>query len=95
MYGLLISAYNTILAWLLRSVLIKFVVYFALFFVTTEFISYVTQFLPDGSSLTQAFGGLTSDVWWFLDLFQVPFGVSATLSAYVTRFAIRRLPVIG
>ncbi|OIQ75372.1 hypothetical protein GALL_429600 [mine drainage metagenome] len=95
MYGLLVSAFNTILGFLLRGVVVKLLVYTALFFVTTEFISYVTQFLPDGSSLTQAFGGLTSDVWYWLDLFQVPFGVSATLSAYVTRFAIRRLPVIG
>ena len=38
MFGIVLSALNAALAWLVRSVLVKFVAYFALWFITTEFI---------------------------------------------------------
>jgi hypothetical protein len=34
-------------------------------------------------------------VWYFLDLFNVTAGIPLLLSAWVTRFIIRRMPVIG
>lgn len=95
MYAILISALNAILGFVLRSILIKFVLYFALFFVTTEFIQIITSMLPTGSSLSSALGGIPSGVWYFLDLFNVSIGIPILLSAWVTRFIIRRIPIIG
>lgn len=95
MFGILLSAFYAVLGFLLRSVLVKFVAFFALFFITTEFIQLVVPMLPGASSLASAFSAQAPGVWFFLDLFKVGFGVSACLSAFVTRFIIRRIPVIG
>jgi len=40
-------------------------------------------------------GGIPSAVWYFLDLFNASAGISVLLTSYVTRFIIRRLPIIG
>ena len=36
-----------------------------------------------------------SGTWYFLNVFQVTQGLSLVVSAYATRFVIRRIPVIG
>jgi hypothetical protein len=95
MFGIVLSALFSIVGWLFRSVLVKFIFYFALFFITTEFIQILVPLLPGASSLTAAFSAQTPGVWYFLDMFKVGFGVSACLSAFVLRFMIRRIPVIG
>lgn len=97
MFGILLSAFNAVLGFVLRSVIVKFVVYFALFFITTEFIEVLTTsgILPSASSLSGALGGIPSAVWFFLDLFNISFGLPVILTAYVSRFIIRRIPIIG
>ena len=95
MFGILLSAFYAVLSWLLRSIVVKFVLYFGLWFITTEFIQILAPLLPGASNLTNAFTQQSSGIWYFLDLFKIPFGISACLSAYVLRFSIRRLPVIG
>lgn len=95
MFGIVLSALNAVLAFLVRSILVKFVVYFALFFVTTEFIAVISDILPTGSDLSSALGGVPADVWYFVDLFNVSAGIPILLSAWVTRFIIRRIPLIG
>lgn len=95
MFGILLSAFYSVLGWVFRSVLVKFVLYFGLFFITTEFIQLLVPMLPGASGLTSAFAAQTPGVWYFLDMFKVGYGVSACLAAFVTRFMIRRIPVIG
>lgn len=95
MFGILVSALNVILGFVLRSVIVKFVLYFGLFFITTEFVAILAPMLPDGTSLSNALGGIPAGVWYFLDLFNVSAGIPILLSAWVTRFIIRRIPVIG
>lgn len=95
MYAILLSAANALLGFVFRSVVVKFVLFFGLFFVTTEFISVLTPLLPDGNALSGALGGIPSGVWYFLDLFNVSAGIPILLSAWVTRFIIRRIPLIG
>lgn len=95
MFGILLSAFNTVLAWLVRSFLVKFVIFFALYFITTEFVTVITAYLPDGSSINSTMSGIGSATWYFLDVFQITSGISLVVSAYATRFIIRRIPVIG
>lgn len=95
MYAILVSALNYFLTFLVKSVLVKFVTFFALFFIVSGFIEYLAPLLPNASSLNSSFGGIGAGVWYFLDLFQVSTGVSAVVSAYTLRFMIRRIPVIG
>lgn len=95
MWVLLLAAVNTALSFIFRSILIKFVVFFALFFIVTEFVALLIPLLPNASRVSGALGGIPSSVWYFLDLFNVSAGIPILLSAYVTRFIIRRIPVIG
>ncbi|MNM33781.1 hypothetical protein D3C81_444150 [compost metagenome] len=95
MFGRVLSALFSFAAWFAKSAMVKFVVFFALFFITTEFIQVLIPLLPGVSSLTSAFSSQAPGVWYFLDVFKIDFGVSACLSALVTRFIIRRIPVIG
>jgi hypothetical protein len=95
MFGIVLSALNVSLAWIFRSVLVKFVIFFGLYFITTEFTQLLLSLLPSASSINGAFSGITASVWYFLDLFAFSQGLSLILAAMVTRFIIRRLPVIG
>ncbi len=95
MYGILISAFNTILAWVFQQVVVKFVVLFALYFVIQAFVSVLGSFIPNPSSMTGALSGLTTGTWWFLDLFAFSQGASMIITAMVYRFLIRRIPLIG
>ncbi len=95
MFGIFLSALNSILGFVFRSVIVKFVLYFGLYFVTTEFISVIDSLLPNASTLNSGFAGLSSGVWYFLDLFAFSQGLPLVMSAVITRFIIRRLPIIG
>jgi hypothetical protein len=95
MFGIFLSAIFTVISWIFRSVIVKFAVFFALFFIGTEFVSYLAPKLPGASTLQSAFSGIPSGMWYFFDLFKLGTGIQMTLAAYVTRFSIRRIPVIG
>lgn len=95
MFGIFLSALWTILGWLARSVLVKFVLYFGLFFVTTEFIQEILSLLPTSGALSQAFNAIPSSMWWLMDMMQFNTGVPMVVSAYLTRFILRRIPIIG
>lgn len=95
MFGIFLSVFNVVLAWVVRSVLVKFVVFFGLYFITTEFISVITNLLPNSSALNGALSGITPSLAYFLDAFALKTGLSLLVAAYVTRFLIRRIPVIG
>jgi len=97
MFGILVSAFNVVLAFVIRSVIARLFVYFALYFITTEFIAVLQSagVFPTAASLSGAFGGIGSDVWYFMDLCAFSYGAPAIISAYAMRFIIRRIPVIG
>jgi hypothetical protein len=100
LFGIMLSALRVVIGFVLRSVVIKFVTFFALFFVVKEFVNVlVSSNLYPGatqaSALSSALSGMPSSVWYFLDLFSVSTGLSTVISAYATRFIVRRIPVIG
>lgn len=95
MFGILLSALNSVLAWVFRSLLVKFALFFALYFITSEFVGFISALLPNASSINGTLSSITAGTWFFLDVFQLPMGISALVSAYTTRFIIRRMPVIG
>jgi hypothetical protein len=97
MFGIIVSALNVLLGFVVRSVIAKFFAYFVMWFITTEFIAVLQNvgILPTASALTGAFGSIGSDVWYFMDLCAFSYGAPLVISAYATRFIIRRIPVIG
>lgn len=52
--------------------------------------------VPGFVSQVQGFwNGVPSGIWYFVGWMHLGWGVSALLSAYVIRFLIRRIPVVG
>jgi hypothetical protein len=93
----IVEAGWSILSWLLKSVVIKFVIGTAMYFIIHEVMNVVlANVLPSGSTLTgnlnTTLGSLGSDVWYFLDYFNVPSGISLVLGAYTTRFILKFIP---
>lgn len=97
MFGILVSALNMVLAFVIRSLLVKFFIFFALFFVTTGFIAVLQSsgLLPTADGLNSALASLSPTGAFFFDLFNLSTGITMVISAYVTRFIIRRIPLIG
>lgn len=95
MFGLITSALNTLLGFVFRTLVIKFIVFFALFLVVQELVKEMASWLPSSTDLLSLFSALPDGAWYFLNLFLVPQGLGMVLSAMLTRFIIRRIPVIG
>lgn len=95
MFGILLSAFNAALGFVFRSVIIKFAVFFGLYFVVSEFMPFLKDMLGNYLFSTEVFNNLPDTIVYYLNLMQFSHGVTICLSAYLTRFIIRRLPVIG
>ncbi|MDY4334382.1 DUF2523 family protein [Pectobacterium brasiliense] len=92
----MLAALYSGLSFLLRSVVMKFGIMFALFFVVQEFIPVLLSLINISPlPLVDLFSQLPDAVWYFLNLFQVPTGISLMVSAIIARFIIRRIPLIG
>lgn len=95
MYGILFSALNSAMAYLLRTVVVKFLVFSALFLVVKELMDAMSDLLPKSTELQSLFDALPDSCWYFANLLELPYGITLVVSALFTRFIIRRIPVIG
>lgn len=99
LFGILLSALNSSMKFMVRSIIAKFFVFFALFFVVHGFtqvlLSQLMPALMSGDALSGAFSEVSEGMWYFLDLFAFSIGFPMVLSAYCVRFIIRRVPLIG
>lgn len=97
MFGIILSAINTVSAYVFSSLLLKFVLFTVLFLIASSFITYITGCgcIPTPTLLSGRLASMPSGVWYFLNLFGFAQGVTAIFSAYVARFLIRRIPFFG
>lgn len=96
MANFFLTLFTGAFSFIFRGIVPKFFLFFALYYITTEFVPIVIElFLPESVDISALFSGLPDSIWYFLDLMQFPVGVPMVFSAMVTRFIIRRLPVIG
>ncbi|MEX0447815.1 DUF2523 family protein [Xenorhabdus sp. SGI246] len=95
MYKLIISALNFAMGFMLRAIIIKFAVFFALFYLVSEFVPVLLELLPGSTNIKELIISLPDSVWYFMNLFMVTTGIKVVISSYLTRFIIRRIPVIG
>jgi len=81
-----------------KGMAVKFSAVAAVYAVVAVIVPLAVKFLSgfiDSSNLSNAFSALPPGVWYFLDLFRLDFGLPIVIAAFVARFLIRRLPVIG
>jgi hypothetical protein len=85
-------------AWLVREVVIKASVlaglYWLLVYLMPLVWGYVSGFVGV-SGLTSLFNAIPDGVYFFLYAFKFDVGLPLCISAFVSRFLIRRLPVVG
>ena len=84
--------------WLLRQVVIKFVVigaiYALLVLLVPMAVGYLAPFIGT-TSLTLLFAAVPDSVYFFFYFFRLDVGLPLTISALIAGFLIRRLPLIG
>lgn len=88
----------SVVTWIFNNLIVKFLVMGAIFYAVAELTPRVLELISPfigTAGLSSAFGGLPAGVWFFLDFFALDVGLPLILSAYMSRFLIRRIPVIG
>ncbi|MDM8356038.1 DUF2523 family protein [Pandoraea communis] len=97
LFEILLSGLNSALQFVFRSVVIKFAMFFGLWYVTSEFVDVLkgSSLLPNATALANALGSLPPGVWYWLELLAVPQGLPIVLAAMGNKFVIRRIPLLG
>ncbi|HCL4783364.1 TPA: DUF2523 domain-containing protein [Salmonella enterica] len=92
---LLIAALGEILAFVFRTIVVKFVLFVAIYLLISQFAPLLTAHLPAGVNVSYLFNSLPSALLWFLDIAAFDVTFPMIIVAYFTRFFIRRIPFIG
>lgn len=97
MFAILLSAFNSALAFVFRTIVVKFLILFAIYFVIQAFVPVLQSagLLPSASNLSAGFASLPEGVWYFLHAFAIDVGMPMLLSAWVGRFILRRIPFLN
>jgi hypothetical protein len=97
MFGLLRSAVNYALSFVMQGSIIKFFLFTGLYYIVSELGSLLTQKIDKTglTSIGSLVSGLPADVLFFMSVFRLEVGLPMIIAAFVVRFAIRRLPIIG
>ncbi|WGE47311.1 DUF2523 family protein [Actinobacillus equuli] len=91
----LAKSFSGVLSFIFKSLVIKFVVFAIIFLVVTEVIPMLFEvFIPE-QELQQYFDSIPSEALFFLSAFKIDVGIQMILSAYMTRFMVRRIPFVG
>lgn len=89
------KSFSGILSFVFKSLVIKFVVFATIFLVVTEVVPILFDVFLPKQELQEYFDSLPSEALFFLSAFKIDVGLQMILSAYVTRFMIRRIPFVG
>jgi hypothetical protein len=87
-----------IVSWFTRTVVLKFVIMGIIYIIVSQLTPLIITFISgfvSPAGLTTVFSAIPSGVWFFLDFFALDVGLPLVISAYATRFMIRRIPFIG
>jgi len=96
--NLLLPFLSSLLGWIFRPAIVKFLILAFIFFLLEALFPFLIGLImpfiaPD--ALNTAFANLPTGVWWLLNLARIDIGAPMVISAYITRFMIRRMPFIG
>lgn len=97
--GILLSVLWSGLSFVLRTIVVKFIVFAGVYVLMIELFPVMFRFMNiaggDSSGVVDSVRLIPPTVWFFLDAFSVHTGVPIILGAYIARFCIRRIPMIG
>lgn len=91
----ILDALNTFFGWLFKNTVLRFVSLTSLYAIFVEFVDWLISLKPTWMTFNGAFDGVSPTAWFFVDFFALDFGLPLIVSAWVIRFLIRRIPVIG
>ncbi len=80
------------LGWLIDEIKLVFV---GIYTSILDSITGLLTAIPSPDFLLTPVPAMPASVLFFADLFMIPYGLSAMVSAYLLRFLVRRLPIIG
>lgn len=89
---------SQLLGFIFKKSVPKFFLFFALFYLVSEFVPVLVEIIGGRELLTNlssAIGNIPSGVAYFLSPFRLDIGVKVVVTAYITRFIIRRIPLMG
>lgn len=89
MFGIMTSVLYGVLGFLLRSVIVKFTVFFALYFIVQEFVPLILDMVNHQLPLLALISSIPDSLKYFFAVFKIIDGINIILSAFVTRFIIR------
>lgn len=98
MWALFKSIMNYLYGLLVRVATVKFFIFTAVYWLLTKLYDIAKAALGDTSwftNLPNLITGLPSDWLFYLKLFRLDVGLPMIIAAYVVKFTIRRLPIIG
>lgn len=87
-----------LLSFIFRKAVPKFFMFTALFYIVLEFTPVLINWVAGSdviNSLAASLGSIPNDVGYFLQPFKIDLGLKMVCSAYITRFIIRRVPLMG
>lgn len=94
MFDRFLSALWAVVTWIFDAGKVKWIVGTGVVYMATAFLELVISYIP-AHDLSAAFSLIPPDLYYFLNLFEFDFGFGICMSALVSRFIIRRLPVVG
>lgn len=91
------SIISAALTWIFQTIILKFVAFTVLYVIVSSFVSYLLGKLSayGPTDMLNAMNSFTPAMWYFFDITMFTQFFPAMISAYILRFSIRRLPVIG
>lgn len=93
----MLSLFNSLLSWIFRASVIKFVIFTGLLLLLAPLNALIMGLVQSTglADIPALFTALPNDIKFYLVLTQAPMGVPLLVAAYLTRFFIRRLPIVG
>lgn len=91
-------AFMYVFSWLLKGAQLKFILFSVIAMLFTLVMTFVVPNIAgfiSPTALSAAFASVDPKVWYFINLMDLGSGTALIISAYVSRFIIRRLPFIG
>lgn len=92
------SLLSKLLGFVFKKAVVKFWALGLLYFIVLDFVPTLILWTGADSLLNDVFGmlgNIPSSVGYFLSAFNLGFGLKLVIGAYITRFLIRRIPIIG